>query len=152
VILLISAYSSILEGCLQDGLFELCGVSSVEGNCCPIISPVVEIGGTEVDHGFLPSASLLKSKYQTHYREDLSSLHTSRSLGSTIMDNVRLTMELSISPPSITWRYLTYQLVNTMTRITPDNPISFRLNNLLNLISDITIWNSRFTDCDTFLD
>ena len=58
---------------------------------------MVEIGGTKVDHWFLLSASLLKMKYETYYRKHLSSFNTPRSLGSTIMDDVRLTMELSVS-------------------------------------------------------
>jgi hypothetical protein len=53
----ISADTNILERRLQDGLLELGRVASVEGYCCPVVSPVVEIGGTEIDHGFLASAS-----------------------------------------------------------------------------------------------
>jgi hypothetical protein len=42
--------------------------------------------------------------------------------------------------------------MNTMSRITPDDPISLRLDNLLDLVSDITVWNSWFTDCDRLFD
>ena len=58
VILLVSVRSHVRKRRdLQDGLFELGGVSSVEGYCGPIVSPMVEVGGTEVDHWFLTSAN-----------------------------------------------------------------------------------------------
>jgi hypothetical protein len=54
VILLISPNSHARgEQGLQDGLLELSRVSSVEGDSCPVVSPVVQVGSTEVDHRFL---------------------------------------------------------------------------------------------------
>jgi hypothetical protein len=39
-----------------------------------------------------------------------------------------------------------------MSGISPDNPISFWLDNLLNLVSDLAVGYSGFTDLDGFLD
>jgi len=71
------------------------------------------------------------------------------------MDDIRLTMELQISSRlqiSVRDIKMTYEFMNTMTRITSYDSISFRLDNLLNLVTDITVWNSWFTDCDGLFD
>jgi hypothetical protein len=56
VILKCQRLSTITQVYSQDGFFELGRVPPVESYCCPVISPMVQVGSTKVDHWFLLSA------------------------------------------------------------------------------------------------
>ena len=48
--------------------------------------------------------------------------------------------------------FCAHTLVDTMSRITPDDPVTFRFDNFFNLVADLTIRHTGFTDGDSLLD
>lgn len=72
----------------------------------------------------------------THNSEHLSRLHSSRHLASTIVHNVRDGVE---------------SLVDSVSGISPDNAVSKRLDDLLDLVADVSEGNARLADRNSLL-
>jgi hypothetical protein len=143
---------------LQNRFLKLSTLLSVLGNGSPVtidgswlaqapfsltsaqylLSPVIQSSGTDVDHG-------LNS-------ENLTGFHFTRSFGSTVMYDVRVAMELwkaSQYQSFCIFQVSTDQLVDSVTSVLSNDTEAFWLNDRLDLVSDISIQDTRFTDSDS---
>lgn len=84
----------------------------------------------------------------------MTNFHPTWSFRSTIMDDIRKTMKLLLRQLRLKAlvSFCAHTLVDTMSRITPDDPVTFRFDDFFNLVADLTIRHTGFTYGDSFLD